>query len=113
MLIRLISEDTYQPRVILVIVAGHQNHVPVLCCLYWWLSLLRPPSVGQRSIVMTCLSVCLSVCKRISATRRLIFTNFLRTSLMSVTRSCSGGVAATLCTSGFVYDVVFAHCGQK
>jgi len=64
---------------------------PVLSLL---VAIVTAPALGRAAQYCDDVSVCLSVCKRISATRRLIFTNFLRTSLMSVTRSCSGGAAA-------------------
>jgi len=62
--------------------------------------------MGERSIVMT-VSVCLSVREHISETTCPIFTTFVLVTYISVTRSSSGGVAIdTLCTSGFMDDVM-------
>jgi len=60
--------------------------------------------------VCLCVCVCLSVCPRhISASTRPIFTKFFVrvthvTALVLLCRLCD-----TLCTSGFVNDVKFAH----
>jgi len=59
-----------------------------------------------------CLSVCVSVCvfvrDHIFGTTRPIFTNFLCMLPVAVARSSSGR-SNTLCTSGFMDDVIFAH----
>jgi len=52
--------------------------------------------------------VCLSVRDHLFGSARPIFTNFLCMLPMAVARSFSGGVV-TLCTSGFMDDVIFAH----
>jgi len=53
--------------------------------------------------------VCLSVCDNIFDSRRLIFNNFF----VHVTHGCGSVVlwqcSDTLCTSGFMDDVIFAH----
>jgi len=59
--------------------------------------------------VCVCVCVCLSVRDHIFGTARTIFTKFF----MHVTYDC-GSVrlwwrSDTLCTSGFIHDVIFAH----
>jgi len=53
--------------------------------------------------------VCLSVCDNIFDSRRLIFNNFF----VHVTHGCGSVVlwqcSDSLCTSGFMDDVIFAH----
>jgi len=71
--------------------------------------LITVPRIGQRSIVMTVsVCVCLSVRDHIFGTTRPIFTNFF------VHGSVRGLVlfwwrTDTICTSGFMDDVIFTH----
>jgi len=60
--------------------------------------------------VSLCVCVCLSVRDHIFGTTRPIFTKFLCVLPMAVARSSSGGVVIrSLCTLGFMDDVIFAH----
>ena len=63
----------------------------------------------SEALWWACLSVCvrLSVCDDILGTTRLIFTEFL-THVMAVARS-SWQRSDTLCVSGFMDGVIFAH----
>jgi len=78
----------------------------------WCKLLIALPLIRDQSIVMivsVCLSVCSSVRDHIFGTACLIFTTFL----MHVTYG-RGSVllwrrSDTLCTSGFMDDVIFAH----
>jgi len=74
--------------------------------------LVTPPLLGERSIVMSvsvCLCMCLSVRDHIFGTTRPIFANcfvhvsYGRGSVFLWRRS------DTLCASGFINDVIFAH----
>jgi len=71
-----------------------------------------PPLIGEQSIVMTCLSVCLcvclSVCSHIFGTTRLIFTIFF-VHVNYGRRSVLWRRSDTLCTSGFMDNVIFAY----
>ena len=73
------------------------------------LLLVTPPSPPQRSIVIS-VFVCLLVREHISGTTRVIFAELL----VRVTRVCGSVLLCrrcndTLCTTGFVDDVIFAH----
>jgi len=61
--------------------------------------------------VSVCVCVHLSVRDHIFGTTRPIFTSpkFLCMLPVAVARSTSGGVVITLCTSGFMDDVIFAR----
>ena len=67
------------------------------------------PPIGDRSIVMS-LSVCLSVCPR-SYLRN--YTSDLHQLFVHVAYGCGSVLlwrrSDTLCTSGFMDDVIFAH----
>jgi len=93
------------------------SHHEVAVMIYSSALLLRH-RIGQRSIVMSvsvCLSVCMCVCLSVrdhifgTTCTRPIFTNFFvrvtygRCPVLLWRRS------DTLCTSGFMYDVIFAH----
>jgi len=76
------------------------------------LAIFTPPPIGEWSIVMSvsvCLSVCLSVRDHIFGTTRPIFAKcfvhftYGRGSVLLWRRS------DTLCTAGFMDDVIFAH----
>jgi len=71
----------------------------------------RSLSLRERSIVMT-VSVCVSVCVCLCGTTRPIFTNFC----VHVTYGCGSVLlwrcCDTLCTSGFMDDVLFAQRGR-
>jgi len=79
-----------------------------------WSNVLTSPPIGVHSIAMrlcVCLSVCLYVCLHISETTCRNFTKF------SVHVVCGYGSdllwwqCDTLCTSGFVDDIMFARNG--
>jgi len=79
-----------------------------------WRLLLRPrKGSGVLSWrVSVCLSVCLSACMSLEPHARTS-SNFLCILPVAVYRSSSGGVATcnTLCTSGFVDDIMFSYNG--
>jgi len=75
--------------------------------------LITPPPIGERSIVMS-MSVCLFVCAFVSSRSYLRnYTSDLHQIFVHVTYG-RGSVllwqrSDTLCTSGFMDDVMFAH----
>jgi len=75
--------------------------IVILYLTHLHLSLLHRPSRGAEYCDQpVCLCVCLSVRKHIAGT-------FVCRSPVTVTWSSSGGVALTLCTSGFMSYVTF------
>ena len=89
---------------------GRKNN-QFTCC--WHLAtIFTPPPVGERSIVMR-MSVCLSVREHISGTQYNVHVS----SLHRISCNGLGSVlhwrrCDTLCTSGFIDDVMFARHGH-
>ena len=90
------------------------SHQEVAVMIYSSALLLRP-RIGQRSIVMSvsvCLHVCVFVCPR-SYLRNYMYTSDLHQFFVRVTYGRCPVLlwrrSDTLCTSGFMYDVIFAH----
>jgi len=100
---------------------------PTLECAYhsvvsecWFLSvtfvcvlLLRPDRGAEYCDERVCLSVCLCLCLSVRdyifGTTRPIFTKFILLDIYDRNSILFWRRSDTLCTSGFTYDVIFAH----
>ena len=75
-------------------VIGTHFYYTISLNLFHIATIITPPPIGERSIVIVpvglCVFVCLSVCDHISGTMRAIFTKFLCMLPMAVARSSSG-----------------------
>ena len=81
---------------------------------------VRRPVEWCGELRSACLCVCLFVCLSVCLSSRISQEALVQTSLnilymlpVAMARSCSDDSAVTLCTSGFVDNVMFSHNGAQ
>ena len=88
--------------------AGTLNKLTILLLPIIAEDSITPPPIAERSIVMS-VSVCLSVRDHISGTTRPIFTKCFVHAIYGSGTVLLWRRSDTLCTSGFMEEVIFAH----